>query len=84
MLPAAPDVLEESHLQRSEKMLRLGVGLRRKDVHADHGVGFRQRLRGPERVAINLERLEQGVGREVPREGEGQAELRGELRAEGA
>ena len=46
------------------------------DVDADHRVRLRERLRRPELRAINLQRREQVVGREVRRERERQARAR--------
>ena len=61
---------------------RFGVALGGDDVDADHGIGTVELLGRLEAAAVDLQRRQELVGREMRGEGVGQAELGGELRAE--
>ena len=80
----AAEEIGEALLRRGEEPPRLRIRLGRDHVAADHRVGPLQLLGGLEALAIDFERGPQRVGREMRSEGEGQAERRGQLRAEQA
>ena len=64
--------------------MRFVAGLGDEGIDAEHGLGLFQRGRRHEIVLIGAHRCHQIVRRELPGEGEGQAEAGGELGAEGA
>ena len=78
--PAGPD--RQGHqLAGGGEPGRLVVGVGGQDVGGDDGVGLLEHGRGHEVLAVEVEGQQRAAGVEVVREGEGQAELPGQLGA---
>ena len=82
MARLTPAKLDEALLQRREQAPGLGVGVSDNQVRGHHDARLRQLCGRTEAAAIHRQRRHECIGGEVRGEGEGQAEPRGQARAE--